>query len=334
MNGSGAIHRSGPRAVVGFPSLDSSMGASWVHHLPHGAVTRFAPSPTGELHLGHVANAVWTWGVARAAGGRVLLRIEDHDRGRSRQGYEEQILADLAWLGLEPDGPCLASLQSGEPSPWRQSDNRGEYLAALDQLARATPVYACTCSRSQIARNVDMGQQAEGQEIPYPGTCRDRRLPLDTPGAGLRAVLPSGGVEFEDLRLGAQHQDPALQCGDLLLRDGTGNWTYQFAVTVDDIRHGVSLVVRGEDLLASTGRQILLARLLGRVEPAGFLHHPLIRNATGAKLSKRDGAVSLRARREAGATAAEVLEEAARLSGWATEREGRSEKGAASQGEH
>ncbi len=284
--------------------------------LPSRPVTRFAPSPTGELHLGHVANAVWTWGVARTAGGTVLLRIEDHDRGRSRREHEAQILADLAWLALEPHGTCLASLQSGEPSPWRQSDCHEAYRAALDDLARSTRVYACTCSRSQIARSVDMGQLEEGQEVPYPGTCRDRGLPLDTPGAGLRAVMPAGDVSFEDLRLGPQRQDPSRQCGDLLLRDATGNWTYQFAVTVDDLRHGVSLVVRGEDLLASTGRQILLARLLGRGEPAAFLHHPLIRNETGVKLSKRDGAVSLRARREAGATAAAVLEEAARAAGW------------------
>jgi glutamyl/glutaminyl-tRNA synthetase len=290
----------------------------WIARLPQRPVTRFAPSPTGELHLGHVANAVWTWGVAGAAGGTVRLRIEDHDRGRSRREHEKQILSDLAWLGLQPDGVSLASLQSGEPSPWRQSDCNEAYQVALHQLARATHVYACTCSRSQIARSVDMGQQVEGQEIPYPGTCRVRGHPLDTPGAGLRAVLPAGEVSFEDLRLGRQRQDPSRQCGDLLLRDATGNWTYQFAVTVDDLRHGVTLVVRGEDLLESTGRQILLARLLGRVAPAAFLHHPLIRNAAGAKLSKRDGAVSLRARREGGATAAEILEEAARLAGWGT----------------
>lgn len=301
----------------GWPNpLLSSM--DWIARLPPRPVTRFAPSPTGELHLGHVANAVWSWGVARAAGGRVLLRIEDHDRGRSRREYEAQILADLAWLGLEPDGPCLASLQSGQPSPWRQSDNDEAYQAALDYLVRATPVYACTCSRSQIARSVDMGQQVEGEEIPYPGTCRERGLPLDTPGAGLRVVMPAGEVSFEDLRLGAHQQDPSRQCGDLLLRDATGHWTYQFAVTVDDLRHGVSLVVRGEDLLASTGRQVVLARLLGRGEPAAFLHHPLIRNAAGAKLSKRDGAVSLRARREAGVSASEMLEEAGRRSGWGT----------------
>ncbi|MFN2324925.1 MAG: glutamate--tRNA ligase family protein, partial [Gemmatimonadales bacterium] len=167
---------------------------------------------------------------------------------------------------------------------------------------------------SQIAQTVDMGQLAEGAEIPYPGTCRDRALPLDAPGTGVRVVLPPGAEGFDDLRLGPQVQVPATQCGDLLLRDATGNWTYQFAVTVDDLRHDISLVIRGEDLLDSTGRQILLGRLLGRLAAAQFLHHPLINNPEGKKLSKRDDALSLRAMREGGATPHQILEGAARRS--------------------
>ncbi len=241
------------------------MDLNWLDDLPSTPITRFAPSPTGELHLGHVANAIWTWGVARACGGTVLLRIEDHDRGRSRPEHETEILSDLEWLGLEPDGPSLASLGAAEPSPWRQSDCDADYRRALDQLSTTTRLYGCSCSRSQIARSVDMGHQEPGQEVRYPGSCRDRNLPLGAPGVGTRAILPKETIRYTDLRLGEQRQDPARQCGDLLLRDAIGNWTYQFAVAADDLRHGVTLVVRGEDLLASTGRQILLARLLGRV---------------------------------------------------------------------
>ena len=287
------------------------MEPSLLDQLPRAPVTRFAPSPTGELHLGHVANAVWTWGVARAAGGTVLFRIEDHDRGRSRPQHEAQILADLAWLGLEPDGESRSLLTPGGPSPWRQSDCDADYRRAISDLRRATTVYGCSCSRARIARDTDMGQQAPGQEIRYPGSCRERGLPLGAPGVGTRAVLPDDAVAFADLRLGTQLQRPAHQSGDLMLRDAVGNWTYQFAVTVDDLRHGVTLVVRGEDLLESTGRQILLGQLLGREAPATFLHHPLIMGDSGAKLSKRDGAVSLRSLRQGGATPTQVLREAA-----------------------
>lgn len=287
---------------------------AWLANLPSAPVTRFAPSPTGELHLGHVAHAVWTWGVARATGGQVVLRIEDHDRGRSKRDFERGILRDLDWLGLEPEALSSASVRRELPSPWRQSDSIRAYQGALQRLAGATRVYGCTCSRSQIARSVDMGQLPEGAEIPYPGTCRERGLPPDGSTA-IRAELPGDLVEFTDLRLGRREQRPAGQCGDLLVRDAHGNWTYQFAVTVDDLRHGVTLVVRGEDLLESTGRQILLGRLLGREVPAQFLHHPLLRNEDGQKLSKRDQALSLRAMRESGRTAAEVLDEAAARSG-------------------
>jgi glutamyl-tRNA synthetase/glutamyl-Q tRNA(Asp) synthetase len=135
-------------------------------------------------------------------------------------------------------------------------------------------------------------------------------VPLED-GVGVRVVLADEPVEFEDLLLGVQRQSPAEQSGDLLLRDATGNWTYQFCVTVDDLRHDVDLVVRGEDLLASTGRQIMLAGLLGRATPARFLHHPLIRNAEGIKLSKRDGVVGVRALRALGRKPVEVIGEAA-----------------------
>lgn len=292
---------------------------AWFERLPRGGATRFAPSPTGELHLGHVVNALWTWGVARAADASVVLRLEDHDRGRSKRAFERGILEDLAWLGLEAEPMSAASLRRDLPSPWRQSDSVQAYWGALRRLASATRVYGCTCSRSQIARQADMAQLTPGAEVPYPGTCRDKGIPADGRTA-IRAVLPEALVEFDDVRLGPRQQRPVGQCGDLLLRDALGNWTYQFAVTVDDLRHGITLVVRGEDLLESTGRQILLGGLLGRAEPARFLHHPLLQNALGQKLSKRDGALSLRAMRAAGLSARGVLEEAAERSAWPGER--------------
>lgn len=273
--------------------------------------TRFAPSPTGWLHLGHVANALWTWETAARCGAAVVLRVEDHDRGRCRPAYERQLLDDLAWLGFTPEPESAASLGL-TPSPFRQSDCGAVYEAALARLAHAGLVYGCDCSRSAIAAAQPGDAAARGLEPRYAGTCRDRALPLG-PGVGVRVRLPDTTETFDDLRLGPQTQHPHLQCGDLLARDRLGNWTYQFAVTVDDLRHGIDLVVRGEDLLGSTGRQVTLARLLGRDAPPRFLHHPLIRNAVGVKLSKRDGAQGLRELRTAGWLAGDVLAEARRL---------------------
>lgn len=268
--------------------------------LPPRPVTRFAPSPTGYLHLGHVANAVWTWGIARATGGSVLLRIEDHDRGRSRPEFERAIIEDLEWLGLKPD----------RGRPLRQSDHDASYRKATLNISRRSRVYACRCSRAEIARRLEAEGAEEWDELRYPGTCRELQLPLSD-ALGIRVVIGETTVSFNDLKLGAQSQKPAEQCGDVLLRDSTGNWTYQHCVTVDDGRQGVTLVIRGEDLLPSTGRQILLAELLGRDQPPLFLHHPLIMNPEGLKLSKRDKATGIRELRSAGRTAEEVLGEAA-----------------------
>ena len=274
--------------------------------VPAAPITRFAPSPTGYLHLGHVANAIWVWGVARALGGRVLLRIEDHDRGRSRSAYERAALEDLEWLGLVPDSGLPEQLGRGA-SPFRQSDCVEIYAAALDRLRRNERVYACDCSRRDIA--LEAGDVFD-QETRYPGRCRERGL-AEKEGLGVRVVLREGTVTFADARLGEKAHTPARQCGDLLLRDRTGSWTYQFAVAVDDLRHEVDLVIRGEDLLSSTGRQIMLGAMLGRERPPVFLHHPLIRKDNGAKLSKSSGDSGVRELRAAGATPEEVLGQAA-----------------------
>lgn len=265
--------------------------------LPVRPATRFAPSPTGYLHLGHVSNAVWTWGIARATGGTVLLRIEDHDRGRCRPEYERAIRDELEWLDLHPDRES------------RQSDDTEVYREALDRLNRTAIVYGCRCSRADIARRTG-SHPADGEERRYPGTCRALGIP-PSEGAGVRVVLGDETIRFDDIRLGQQQHTPARQCGDLLLRDATGNWTYQLCVTVDDARQGITLVIRGEDLLGSTGRQILLGKMLGRDRPAAFLHHPLIVNHEGVKLSKRDRATGIRELRAAGRSPESVLGEAA-----------------------
>jgi glutamyl/glutaminyl-tRNA synthetase len=278
--------------------------------LPARPLTRYAPSPTGYLHLGHVANAVWVWGLARALGGRVLLRLEDHDRGRCRPAYETAVLEDLAWLGLEPDIGRPDELPAG-PSPYRQSDAGAVYESALAALAARASLFGCDCSRKDLAR---VEGDVFNEETRYAGRCRTRGLGRGA-GRGVRLRVEPGAERFVDARLGPRAQEPALQCGDLLLRDRSGQWTYQFAVVADDLRHGVDLVVRGEDLVESTGRQLLLGRLLGRPEPPVFLHHPLVRKPGGEKLSKSSGDTGIRELRAAGLSPDAALGRAAHLTG-------------------
>lgn len=278
--------------------------------LPARPVTRFAPSPTGHLHLGHVANAVWTWGLARALGGTVVLRMEDHDRGRCRPEYEASILKDLAWLGLAADRG-EAELRSQAPCAFRQSDHGERYMAALARLEERGTVYGCGCSRKAIQTRTG---QAEGEENPYDNYCRALGISAG-PELGLRVPLPGHEVTFLDALLGEIRQCPARQCGDLLVRERNGYWTYQFCVVVDDAADGVDLVVRGQDLLASTGRQILLRELLGEASGPAYVHHPLIRAVDGQKLSKRDAAQGIRELRGAGRGPASVLGEAAHRTG-------------------
>ena len=278
--------------------------------LPVSPLTRFAPAPTGHLHLGHVVNAIHVWGLARALGGRVLLRIEDHDRQRCRPEYEASILDDLDWLGLEPDVFPTAAFRVGRPCAGRQSNREAVYRQAIDTLAARGLVYGCRCTRREIEATGD----AADAELRYPGTCRPLELPL-VDGLSWRLVVEPGAVGFDDAIHGPTAQDPAAQCGDLLLRDRLGNWTYQFAVTVDDTAQAIDLVIRGDDLFASTGRQILLARLLGRAAPPMFLHHPLVMKSPTQKLSKRDGDTGVRDLRAAGWTPGRVLGAAAHAAG-------------------
>jgi glutamyl/glutaminyl-tRNA synthetase len=253
--------------------------------------TRFAPAPTGFLHLGHVANAIFVWGIARARGARVLLRIEDHDRQRSRPEYEAGLLEDLAWLGFEPD-----------EGPIRQSDRSAAYASALERLCATGLAYACACSRADF--------DASGFSGPgCPRGCRDGRLREQT-GLAIRVALGGGSEAWMDLGLGPVAAEVASS-GDPPLRDRHGNWTYGFAVVVDDLDQAVDVVIRGRDLLDATAAQIRLARLVGRDAPPAFLHHPLIRKPSGAKLSKADADTAVRELRAAGASPEELIGRAA-----------------------
>jgi len=246
--------------------------------------TRFAPSVTGHLHLGHAVNAVYTWGIAQARDGEVVVRLEDHDRGRFRPEFEESILADLEWLGLR-----------GGRS--RQSDNDTRYRAAAERLGGSGWTFWCDCTRKRCS-----------------GACRDRAL-SEGPGRALRFRVTAGTESFDDLRLGPQTQDPAGDLGDFVLRDVQGQWTYQHCVVADDIAEGITLVIRGEDILESTARQLQLFRALGHPAPPRYLHHPLVTDASGRKLSKKEFAKSLGDLRREGWTPERVLGEAAFLGG-------------------
>jgi glutamyl-tRNA synthetase/glutamyl-Q tRNA(Asp) synthetase len=270
--------------------------------LSSAPITRFAPAPTGWLHLGHVLNACYVWGVARAVGARVLLRIEDHDRIRARREFETGILDDLDWLGFRPDIFPTDTFRGG-PCDGRQSDRDHIYREAAERLHARGLLYGCDCSRTVVSGS----QPIVRTELHYAGRCRTRHLAL-TDGVGWRVRMDPGAERFDDARLGVQAQDPSEQCGDLLVRDRHGHWTYQFAVTVDDWQQGVDLVIRGTDLLASTGRQIRLARLLGREEPPVFLHHALIMKSPDQKLSKSDGDTGIRDLRTRGLAPAHVID--------------------------
>ncbi len=269
--------------------------------------TRFAPAPTGRLHLGHLANAIYVWGLARRFGGRVLLRIEDHDRQRCRPEYEAALLDDLEALGLAADEPSTDALRRG-PSSYRQSDNGPLYAAAMEQLLAAGLAYACDCTRSTFA-SWRAGHRGSWSGPGCPGNCRQRALSIGA-GVGVRVALGDGVEAWADVLRGPS-SGPVAGTGDLLARDRNGNWTYAFCVVIDDLRHGVDLVLRGDDLLDATPAQIRLGRLLGRMEPPTFAHHPLVQRDDGSKLSKADGATAVGDLLDAGRTPADLFGEAA-----------------------
>jgi glutamyl-Q tRNA(Asp) synthetase len=251
-------------------------------------VGRFAPSPTGPLHDGSLVAALASWLDARAHGGRWLVRIEDLDTPRNVAGAAESIVAQLERCGLVPDGPVVF-----------QSQRTTLYENALQRLLVIGRAYPCGCSRRDLQRlataSVDDG---EGRlDRIYPGTCRDGLGAKAARSVRLKvrsdaSVDDTAIVSFVDRRLGARGHDVARDVGDFVLKRADGVWAYQLAVVVDDAVQGVSDIVRGEDLVDSTPRQILLQRVLGLPTPR-YLHTPLVRAVDGSKLSKQTGAAAL-----------------------------------------
>ena len=269
-------------------------------------VTRFAPSPTGLLHLGTAYAALFAWRRAREAGGRFLLRIEDTDAGRCRPEFAAAILDDLAWLGLDWDGAVR-----------RQSEHLDDYRAALDRLAARGLLYPCFCTRAEIAAEIARADGApHGNAGPlYPGTCRH----LSTAGRAARiaageayalrldsarAAAQVGPLTWEDREAGTMAVDASSQ-GDVVLASKDRPTSYHLAVTVDDGLQGVTLVTRGKDLVAATSVHRLLQELLDIPVPH-YWHHRLLTDAAGKRFAKRDRALTLRALRESGKTPAEV----------------------------
>jgi glutamyl-Q tRNA(Asp) synthetase len=272
--------------------------------------TRFAPSPTGLLHLGHAFAALTAWSRARAAGGRFLLRLEDIDRQRCRPAFTAAILEDLAWLGLDHDGEIRV-----------QSEHFADYGAALDRLAGRGLLYPCFCTRAAIVREIaDAGAAPHGPDGPdgplYPGTCR--RLSADERAARMAAGEPyalrldmtralaeaPADLRFVEDGEGERRCFPA-QFGDVVLGRKDTPASYHLCVTHDDALQGVTLVTRGRDLLPATDLHRLLQALFGWPVPR-YAHHALLTDGEGRRLAKRDGAVTLRALREAGASPAEI----------------------------
>lgn len=238
---------------------------------------RFAPSPTGPLHLGSLVAAVASWLFARAANGRWLVRIEDIDTPRVVPGSAEEILAALQRYGLEWDGEVV----------W-QSRRTALYEEALRRLRAHDLVYDCACSRADLQR---AASAPLGAEAVYPGTCRNGIAPGKTARA-IRFRAPDANIAFDDRLCGHVEENVARATGDFVVRRADGLFAYQLAVVVDDAEQGVTQVVRGADLLSSTPRQIALQRALGYPTPA-YAHVPLVVNPDGSKLGKRDGALPL-----------------------------------------
>ena len=272
-------------------------------------VTRFAPSPTGFLHLGHIRSAWEGWHTARAADGRFLLRSEDIDRGRCRAEFDTAIREDLAWLGLQWDGPVR-----------RQSQHFADYRAALAQLDAAGLLYPCFCTRKEIQAEIARaGGAPHGDDGPvYPGTCKhlatDQRTRRIDAGAdyALRldvaaAMGRTSALEWADHGHRIAAAPEAL--GDVVLARKDVPTSYHLAVTVDDALQGVSLVTRGVDLFAATHIHRLLQALLDLPTP-DYRHHPLLTDASGRRLAKRDLALTVRQMRAAGMTAAEIRDQA------------------------
>lgn len=268
-------------------------------------ITRFAPSPTGPLHLGHAYSALLAFDMAKAHGGRFLLRIENTDTGRSRDHWEDQIYDDLRWLGVEWEEPVL-----------RQSEHLDDYNTHLMSLSEQGFIYPCSCNRSDIRAALSAPQEGAPSGPTYPGTCRHRPMSSRKPGDAMRLDLakalnllrlPSiSFVELGPLNAGEHHvtgQELLRSTGDAVLgRKEFETVSYVLAAVIDDARQGVTHVIRGEDLFDTTALQVLLQRLLGLPTPT-YHHHRLIRDDAGKRLAKRDDARAIAKYRQDGVTA-------------------------------
>lgn len=259
---------------------------------------RFAPSPTGRMHLGNLFTALLSWLSVRSQGGRWLLRIEDLDPQRSRTDYARLIEDDLRWLGLDWDEGGLE--EKGPAGSYRQSERGDVYEEELRKLREAGLVYPCTCRRADLHAS-DAPHASDGRFV-YGGRCRPQDMPrTDIPVPALphslRLLVPDEDVTFTDGVFGEQRVNLAREFGDFVVRRADGAWAYQLAVVADDAWMGVTEVVRGCDLMSSSAPQIYLHRLLGSLPPR-FIHVPLLCNAAGVRLSKRDASLSMDALRK------------------------------------
>lgn len=268
---------------------------------------RFAPSPTGDLHLGGAWTALAAWVLARRRGGATVLRVEDLDTPRVRAGSAARIEEDLARLGLDWDeGPA----PGGSYAPYTQSERGPLYEAALAELDRRGLVYPCDCSRKEIAaRAATEASAPHGAELRYPGTCRDK-----SPGRSMRRdpalrlrVPEESAVRFVDAVQGAVEERVADAAGDFVLRRADGMFAYQLAVSIDDWAMGITDVVRGADLLPSTARQLLLVRLTGATFAPRYWHVPLVLASSGDRLAKRAALGTVRGLFERGVAGEEIV---------------------------
>ncbi|HKT39206.1 MAG TPA: tRNA glutamyl-Q(34) synthetase GluQRS [Ktedonobacterales bacterium] len=269
---------------------------------------RYAPSPTGALHLGNLRTALLAWLFARTASGRFILRIEDLDLPRSRPGAAQAMLADLRWLGLDWDeGPDVGGLFG----PYVQSMRQALYDEAIARLREEGLIYPCYCTRAELAQIASAPQGDEGPR--YPGICRRltarERAAREASGRrpALRFIAPESPIRFDDLLCGTVSESVAATVGDFIVRRSDGIVSYQLAVIVDDALMGITQVVRGADLLASTTRQLALYAALGYPRPHDYAHVPLMMDAEGVRLAKRDAATGLDALQAAGNTPGQVL---------------------------
>lgn len=257
-------------------------------------VGRYAPSPTGRMHLGNVFTALVSWLSVRSRGGRWVLRIEDLDPQRSKREYAQLIEDDLHWLGLDWDEGGLDD--AGPNGPYRQSLRNDMYAEYLGRLRGSGYTYPCYCTRADLSAT-QAPHQSDGRII-YGGRCRPYRMPATTqiePPHGkssIRLYVPDEEIEFTDVVYGHQSVNLSHECGDFVLRRTDGAWSYQLAVVVDDALMGINEVVRGSDLLLSAAQQVYLHRLLG-LQPPRYAHVPLICNSEGRRLSKRDRSLSM-----------------------------------------